>query len=232
MTSIIEGVIQRGTATSLKSLDRPLAGKTGTTNEEKDAWFIGYTPDLVVGVFVGYDTPTPMGKGKTGGRVAAPVFGDFMKVALADKPPAPFRIPPGLKLVRVDLRTGLRAGADDPQGIMEAFKPDEEPDDAYSVIGFTGTAQAAGRPSSRIRRPAPSGPPTSDRAAAASGNGPKLMRDALCRPRSAFTAAAPLTISTGQNPKFALPWEATMRAEPQKLVESIKEALVLLRRHL
>ncbi len=74
-TSIMEGVIQRGTATSLKSLNRPLAGKTGTTNEEKDAWFIGYTPDLVVGVFIGYDTPRPMGKGNTGGHVAAPVFG-------------------------------------------------------------------------------------------------------------------------------------------------------------
>ena len=82
-----------------------------------------------------------------------------MKEALADKPPAPFRIPPGLKLVRVDLRTGLRAGADDPQGIMEAFKPDEEPDDAYSVVGFTGTAQE-GAPEQPYTPPAPSGPPT------------------------------------------------------------------------
>ena len=144
MTSILEGVIQRGTATSLKSLDRPLAGKTGTTNEEKDAWFIGYSPDLVLGVFVGYDTPTPMGKGNTGGKVAAPIFGEFMQQALADQPPAPFRIPPGLKLTRVNLRTGLRAGADDPQSIMEAFKPGEEPDDAYSVIGFTGSASSGG----------------------------------------------------------------------------------------
>ena len=72
MTSMLEGVIQRGTATSLKALERPLAGKTGTTNEEKDAWFVGYTPDLVVGVFMGYDTPVPMGKGNTGGKVAAP----------------------------------------------------------------------------------------------------------------------------------------------------------------
>ena len=143
LTSILEGVIQRGTATSLKKLERPLAGKTGTTNEEKDAWFVGYSPDLVVGVFMGYDTPTPMGKGNTGGKLAAPVFGDFMREALADKPAAPFRIPPGIKLARVNLRTGLRAGADDPQSIMEAFKPGEEPDDAYSVIGFTD--QGGGR---------------------------------------------------------------------------------------
>jgi penicillin-binding protein 1A len=144
MTSILEGVIQRGTATSLKKLERPLAGKTGTTNEEKDAWFIGYSPDLVVGVFVGYDTPTPMGKGNTGGKVAAPIFGDFMQQALADQPAAPFRIPPGLKLARVNLRTGLRAAAEDPQSIMEAFKPGEEPDDAYSVIGFTDSASSGG----------------------------------------------------------------------------------------
>ena len=103
MTSMLEGVIQRGTATSLKTLERPLAGKTGTTNEEKDAWFVGYSPDLVVGVFMGFDTPVPMGKGNTGGKIAAPVFGDFMKEALAETPAAPFRIPPGLKLARVEL---------------------------------------------------------------------------------------------------------------------------------
>jgi penicillin-binding protein 1A len=147
MTSILEGVIQRGTATSLKALERPLAGKTGTTNEEKDAWFVGYSPDLVVGVFMGYDTPVPMGKGNTGGKVAAPVFGNFMKTALADQPASPFRIPPGVKLARINLRTGLRAGEEDPQSIMEAFKPGEEPDDAYSVIGFTdqGTGAMPGR---------------------------------------------------------------------------------------
>ena len=137
MTSIMEGVIQRGTATSLKSLNRPLAGKTGTTNEEKDAWFVGYTPDLVVGVFVGYDTPRAMGKGNTGGQVAAPIFGSFIKEALADQPAVPFRVPPGIKLVRVNVRTGLRASPDDPSAIVEAFKPNEEPDDAYSVIGFS-----------------------------------------------------------------------------------------------
>jgi penicillin-binding protein 1A len=163
MTAIMEGVVQRGTATSLKSLGRPLAGKTGTTNEEKDAWFVGYTPDLVVGVFVGYDTPRPMGKGQTGGGVAAPIFGSFVKMALADKPAVPFRIPPGIKLVRVNLKTGLRANPGEPDAIMEAFKPDEEPDDALSVIGFSqADPAAAARPAdpygyddgSAVRRPA------------------------------------------------------------------------------
>ncbi|MCB1520161.1 MAG: penicillin-binding protein 1A [Hyphomicrobiaceae bacterium] len=146
ITSIMEGVVQRGTATSLKALGMPLAGKTGTSNDEKDAWFIGFTPDLVVGVFVGYDIPRPMGKGQTGGAVAAPIFGDFIKMALADKPPVPFRVPPGIRLVRVNIKTGLRAEAGDPDAITEAFKPGEEPDDAYSVIGFTDpTADTAAR---------------------------------------------------------------------------------------
>ncbi len=146
MTSIMEGVIQRGTATVLKSVGKPLSGKTGTSNEEKDAWFVGFSPDLVVGVFVGFDTPRPMGKGQTGGAVAAPIFGDFMKVALANKPAAPFRIPPGIKLVQVDPRTGLRAAPGDPSAIVEAFKPDEEPDDAYSVIGFAAAGGDGGAP--------------------------------------------------------------------------------------
>jgi len=137
MTSIMEGVVQRGTATSLKRLGTPIAGKTGTSNEEKDAWFVGYSPDLVVGVFIGYDTPRPMGKGMTGGTVAAPIFGDFMELALHDKPATPFRIPSGIKLVHVNLKTGLRAEPGDEQAIVEAFKPNEEPDDALSIVGFS-----------------------------------------------------------------------------------------------
>ncbi|MGD9802044.1 MAG: penicillin-binding protein 1A [Hyphomicrobiaceae bacterium] len=138
MTSILEGVVQRGTGSIVKKMlpGIPIAGKTGTSNESKDAWFIGYTPDLVVGVFVGYDTPRPMGKSATGGQVAAPIFANFMKQALADTKPVPFRIPPGIKLVRINHKTGLRAQPGDDDVILEAFKPNEEPDDAYSVIGF------------------------------------------------------------------------------------------------
>ena len=147
MTSILEGVVQRGTATVLKSLNRPIAGKTGTTNEEKDVWFIGYTPDMVVGVFVGYDTPKPLGKGNTGGAIAAPIFGDFMKEALGDTPPAPFRAPPGINIARVSLKTGLRASPDDKDSINEAFKQSEQPDEPYSLIGVghgSADASAAG----------------------------------------------------------------------------------------
>ena len=160
ITSILEGVVQRGTGKVLRSLDRPIAGKTGTTNEEKDAWFIGYTPTLVVGVYIGYDTPKPMGKGNTGGMIAAPVFGEFVKNALGDTPPAPFRVPPGIKFVRVDLKTGLRASADDTNTILEAFKPDEEPDDGYSLIGFANaTADASGGAGASPYSNAPPPPP-------------------------------------------------------------------------
>ncbi len=139
MTSIMEGVVQRGTATIVRQIvgDVPIAGKTGTTNESKDVWFVGYTPDLVVGVFVGYDTPKPMGNAATGGQIAAPIFAHFLKAALAGRKPAPFRQPPGIKLVTVNAKTGLRARPGEPETILEAFKATEEPDDAYSFMGFT-----------------------------------------------------------------------------------------------
>jgi penicillin-binding protein 1A len=127
MIHIMEGVIQRGTAQKLKVLNRPIAGKTGTTNDEKDAWFIGFTADLVVGVFIGFDNPSPLGHGETGGNVSAPVVRDFFKVALGDQPPVPFRVPPGIKLVRVNLKTGLPAAPGDKTAILEAFRPGQEP---------------------------------------------------------------------------------------------------------
>ncbi|MBC2885043.1 penicillin-binding protein 1A [Ochrobactrum sp. CM-21-5] len=136
ITSMMEGVVQRGTAQILKSLDRPLAGKTGTTNDEKDAWFVGFTPDLVVGVFMGYDTPTSLGRGNTGGGLAAPVFKSFMEQALAGTPKVDFRVPEGMTLIAINRKTGMRANPGDPNVIMEAFKPGTGPSDSYSVIGM------------------------------------------------------------------------------------------------
>ncbi len=135
ITSMMEGVVQRGTATVVRDVGKPIAGKTGTTNDEKDVWFIGYSPDVVCGVYMGYDKPRHIGRLATGGHLAAPVVRDFLKVALADKPPIPFRMPVGIKLVRVDAKTGMRATADDPRAILEAFKPGTGPPDTYSVIG-------------------------------------------------------------------------------------------------
>jgi penicillin-binding protein 1A len=149
ITSIMEGVVQRGTAGGVgfqKEVGKPIAGKTGTTNDYKDAWFIGFTPDIVVGVYVGYDKPKTLGRGMTGGRVAAPIVKDFMKVALADKPAVPFRVPPGIKLVRVNLKTGARAAPGDAKVILEAFKPGTAPPDSYSVVGYSAPADGGSGP--------------------------------------------------------------------------------------
>jgi penicillin-binding protein 1A len=143
ITSMMEGVVQRGTATVVKEVGKPIAGKTGTTNDEKDAWFIGFSPDLVVGVYLGYDKPRHLGRTATGGVIAAPIVRDFMKIALADKPAVPFRVPSGIKLIRIDPKTGMRAGPGDQRVILEAFKPGTAPPDNYSVIGVT---DAEGRP--------------------------------------------------------------------------------------
>jgi len=136
MTSMMEGVVLRGTAPVVKELGVPVAGKTGTTNEEKDAWFVGYTPDLVTSVYIGYDNPAPMGKGNTGGGLAAPIFTNFMKAAIEGQKPVEFRVPRGLKLIPINGKTGLLAKAGKPGVILEAFKPGTAPPDRYSVIGF------------------------------------------------------------------------------------------------
>lgn len=134
ITSMMEGVVQRGTATTLAELGYPMAGKTGTTNDEKDAWFVGYTPDLVVGLYMGYDQPRPMGKGSTGGGLAAPIFKEFMAEVLKDTRPVDFRVPQGMKMIAVDRKTGMRASG--PGTIVEAFKPGTGPADSYWVIGM------------------------------------------------------------------------------------------------
>jgi penicillin-binding protein 1A len=154
ITSMMEGVVQRGTGTPVRELGKPVAGKTGTTNEEKDAWFVGFSPDLAVGIYIGYDTPRPMGHGATGGVMSAPIFRDFMKIALADHPAVPFRVPTGIKLIRIDPKTGLRAGSGGGNAILEAFKPGTAPPDSYQLINpFGASANAGGGgPSSESNR--------------------------------------------------------------------------------
>lgn len=138
ITSMMEGVVQRGTATTVREVGKPVAGKTGTTNDEKDAWFVGFSPDLAVGVYLGFDKPKPMGRGATGGHLAAPIVRDFLKVALADRPAVPFRVPAGIKLIRIDPKSGMRAGPGSERVILEAFKPGTAPPDSYSVVGYDG----------------------------------------------------------------------------------------------
>jgi len=139
IVSMLQGVVQRGTGRSILAVGKPLAGKTGTSNEAKDVWFVGFSPDLACGVYVGFDNPRTLGRYEQGATVAAPVFRDFMTGALADQPPTPFRVAPGVELVRTDAITGQPADASDPNAIMEAFKagtaPGEPNAPANTIIG-------------------------------------------------------------------------------------------------
>ena len=141
ITSIMEGVIQRGTGASIKTVGKHLAGKTGTTNDAKDLWFVGFSPDLAVGVYIGYDRPRSLGDSAQAATYAAPIFRDFMTMALKDKPDVPFRVPPGIKLVSVDPRTGMRSSG--PGTILEAFKPGTAPPDSFAGGGGSVSAGSA-----------------------------------------------------------------------------------------
>ena len=134
---MLEGVVQRGTGRRIASLDRPLAGKTGTTNDNVDSWFIGFAPDLVVGVFVGFDRPRTLGPHDTGSSVAVPIFKRFMVRALAGEPEVPFRTPAGVLHVRINAETGALAQAGDEKVIVEPFKPGTAPASASQVIDGT-----------------------------------------------------------------------------------------------
>ena len=108
MVHIMEGVIQRGTATVLRDLNRPLFGKTGTTNGPTNVWFVGGTPDIVAGVYLGYDQPRSLGGYAQGGRISAPIWKQWAQTALKDQPKVPFVAPPGIRWVRIDRATGKR----------------------------------------------------------------------------------------------------------------------------
>ncbi|MFL6779232.1 MAG: penicillin-binding protein 1A [Sphingomicrobium sp.] len=138
MVHIMEGVIERGTATVLRDLDRPMFGKTGTTSGPTNVWFIGGTPEVVAGVYLGYDQPRPMGHAAQGGRVAAPIFKQFAQAAFQGMPKIPFVAPAGIRMVRVDRATGKRVYGSfpttvDPKSsvIWEAFQPETEPRRAF-----------------------------------------------------------------------------------------------------
>ena len=134
VVSMLQGVVQRGTGRRVRAVGKPLAGKTGTTNQSKDTWFMGFSPDLAVGVFTGFDEPRPLGRRETGSSVSAPVFRDFMAAALEGQPAIPFRIPPGIRLVRINVETGRVARAGDKRVILEAFKPGTVPSGDQAVI--------------------------------------------------------------------------------------------------
>src|SRR5258708_6143187 len=120
MPTVRLGVTQRGTAAALAVLGRPIMGKTGTTNDSRDNWFLGSTPDVTVGIYVGFDDPRTLGPGnmETGGGNAAPIYKRIADVIFKDKPPTPFKVPPGLRMIRWSYEGGT---------IDEVFKPGTEP---------------------------------------------------------------------------------------------------------
>jgi len=134
MVSILEGTIQRGTGRRIASIKKPLGGKTGTTNKSRDTWFMGFSPDLVTGVFVGFDNPISLGGREQGASVAAPIFKAFMQEALADKPATPFRTPEGIRQIRVNARTGQDARVGDTNVIWEAFKEGTSPSQSNQLV--------------------------------------------------------------------------------------------------
>ena len=143
MVSMLEGVIQRGTGRRIADTGLVLAGKTGTTNDNTNAWFIGFSPDLVAGVYVGYDTPRALGKRETGTSAAVPIFKQFMQAALVDAPKIAFRRPGGVNLIPVHAETGERIKASDPNAVLEAFKPGQRPGNA-KIIDVPGQATNTG----------------------------------------------------------------------------------------
>lgn len=184
IVSMLEGVIQRGTGQAIKVLNRPLAGKTGTSSDFRDAWFIGFSPDLTVGVFVGKDNFQTLGTGEQGALAAAPVFRDFMKEALAGTPATPFRVPQGIIEVPINPVSGMEVADGTPGAILEAFKAGTEPSAGYTVSDINDVpGEAAAATTAAVDEPQP--PPAPQPAGATPAAVPNPPR------------GAPTTIGTG-----------------------------------
>ena len=184
ITSMLEGVVQGGTATIMREVGKPIAGKTGTTSDGKDVWFVGFSPDLVVGLYLGYDKPRSLGRAAQGGHIAAPIAKDFMKLALADKPATPFKVPPGIRLVRIDAKSGMRPGTGrgrphHPGSVQAGHRAAGN----YSAVGVAdaGWTRAAGNPARR-------------RQYHASRNRPALLSRPVCS-RLRFAAYAATSVA-------------------------------------
>jgi penicillin-binding protein 1A len=132
IVSMMEGVVQHGTGIKVATVGKPLAGKTGTSSEWFDAWFVGFSPHIAAGAYVGFDTPRTLGDGETGGNVAAPIFRDFMADALRDAPALPFTDPPGAEMVLVNAISGQPTSAGDRDSILETFRPGTAPGSGYN----------------------------------------------------------------------------------------------------
>ena len=174
MVHIMEGVVERGTATVLRDLNRPLFGKTGTTSGPTNVWFVGGTPEVVSGVYLGYDRPRSLGGYAQGGRIAAPIFKQFAQIAFKDAPKIPFVAPAGIRMVRIDRITGKRVfgtfpTSEDPKSsvIWEAFQPETEPRRSFRTDDVASAEpDGVGGPPKRPRpvraKPNQSKPPPDD----------------------------------------------------------------------
>ncbi len=127
MTNLLKGVVQEGTGWRAKALGRPCTGKTGTTNEYTDAWFVGYTPDLATGVWIGFDEKKPLGRFETGSRAASPIWVSFMEKSLEGRPVRDFPIPEGVVFAKIDPETGLLASPGEKDAVFECFKEGTQP---------------------------------------------------------------------------------------------------------
>ncbi len=201
-----------------------MAGKTGTTNNSKDTWFVGFSPDLVAGVFVGFDNPRTLGGRKASASVAAPIFKEFMGNTLKGKPPIPFRIPPGLMLVRVDHQTGELPYPGDKNVILEAFKPGTQPtveagSEEAMEQHFIDDEDAASRRRSAVTR----------------SRCPPRRRPTRARPACPCRCSKLRPVRDRRRPRRA-PAGCTkgslMRTEIQAMADQIGKSLGLLRRHL
>jgi penicillin-binding protein 1A len=152
MVSMLEGVVRRGTGRQIGRLGLTVAGKTGTTNENTNAWFIGFTPDLVVGVYVGFDIPKSLGKNETGSTAAVPIFADFIAETMRNQAQIPFRRPQGVNLFTINALNGQRAREGDAQAITEAFKPGQRP---LAIGSDSAVIDVPGRDARVVAEPLP-----------------------------------------------------------------------------
>ena len=127
MTDLLKAAVQEGTGWRVKALKRPAAGKTGTTNDLRDAWFLGFTPGLVTGVWTGYDDIKPMGRGETGSRAASPIWLNYMSEVLKDRPVEDFAVPEGVVFAKIDSESGFLASSFSKKTVFQAFREGDEP---------------------------------------------------------------------------------------------------------
>ena len=146
LTSMMRGVVERGTAAGAVNLPVPTAGKTGTTNDARDVWFVGFTSNIAAGCYIGYDLPKPLGRGASGGAMCAPVFQKFMTKAVEKYGGGRFKIPPGGRFIKIDRFTGARL-PDDATGefvVAEYFRDGEEP--VFGIMFDGGFAMGSNLP--------------------------------------------------------------------------------------